>query len=196
MSRLYLGRFSDVHIGGPSSNQATSLESQMIHPTQLLPGRTLRELNQDNNWRKLLGKDNQDRHQRDIELILRLFSLFEEWNSYEKPMKEYLNNSMRLNVGFASARAKRFERFFPIACKTVVESLGEKPFHIRGPLNSSVLDATMIAILENKGNASADLADRYRRLISHKAFEERTRTSTTDTITVRDRIRDAKKYLT
>ena len=41
MSRLYLGRFSDVHIGGPSSNQATSLESQMIHPTQLLPGRTL-----------------------------------------------------------------------------------------------------------------------------------------------------------
>jgi hypothetical protein len=39
---LYLGRFSDVHIGGPSSNQATSLESQMIHPTQLLPGRTLK----------------------------------------------------------------------------------------------------------------------------------------------------------
>lgn len=77
-----------------------------------------------------------------------------------------------------------------------MESLGEKPFHIRGPLNSSVLDATMIAILENKGNASADLADRYRKLISHKAFEERTRTSTTDTITVRDRIRDAKKYLT
>src|SRR5208283_5774359 len=43
MSRLYLGRFSDVHIGGPSSNQATSLESQMIHPIQLLPGRTLRD---------------------------------------------------------------------------------------------------------------------------------------------------------
>jgi hypothetical protein len=42
LSRLYLGRFSDVHIGGPSSNQATSLESQMIHPIQLLPGPTLR----------------------------------------------------------------------------------------------------------------------------------------------------------
>ncbi|MGP0009804.1 MAG: hypothetical protein ACLPIG_14020, partial [Methylocella sp.] len=43
LSRLYLGRFSNVHIGGPSSNQATSLESQMIHPIQLLPGRTLRK---------------------------------------------------------------------------------------------------------------------------------------------------------
>jgi hypothetical protein len=41
LARLYLGRFSDVHIGGPSSNQAASLESQMIHPIQLLPGRTL-----------------------------------------------------------------------------------------------------------------------------------------------------------
>jgi hypothetical protein len=38
---LYFGRFSGVHIGGPSSNQATSNESQMIHPIQLLPGRTL-----------------------------------------------------------------------------------------------------------------------------------------------------------
>jgi hypothetical protein len=42
LSRLYFGRFLDVHIGGPSSNQATSLESQMIHLIQLLPGRTLR----------------------------------------------------------------------------------------------------------------------------------------------------------
>jgi hypothetical protein len=41
LSRLYFGRFLDVHIGGPSSNQATSLESQMIHLIQLLPGRTL-----------------------------------------------------------------------------------------------------------------------------------------------------------
>jgi hypothetical protein len=38
---LYFGRLSDVHIGGPSSNQAASLESQMIHPIQLLPGQTL-----------------------------------------------------------------------------------------------------------------------------------------------------------
>jgi hypothetical protein len=42
LSRLYFGRFSDVHIGGPSSNQAAANESQMIHPIQLLPGRTLR----------------------------------------------------------------------------------------------------------------------------------------------------------
>jgi hypothetical protein len=31
-----------VHIGGPSSNQATTLESQMIHMVQELFGQTLR----------------------------------------------------------------------------------------------------------------------------------------------------------
>jgi len=31
-----------VHIGGPSSNQATSLESQMIHMIQELFGQTLK----------------------------------------------------------------------------------------------------------------------------------------------------------
>jgi hypothetical protein len=41
LSRLYFGRFAVVHIGGPSSNQAASLESQPIHQIQLLFGRTL-----------------------------------------------------------------------------------------------------------------------------------------------------------
>jgi hypothetical protein len=58
LSRLYLGRFSDVHIGGPSSNQAASLESQMIHPIQLLPGRTLRQL---------LAKEKPDRRKSKLE---------------------------------------------------------------------------------------------------------------------------------
>jgi hypothetical protein len=33
-----------VHIGGPSSNQATTLESQMIHMVQELFGQTLRQV--------------------------------------------------------------------------------------------------------------------------------------------------------
>jgi hypothetical protein len=38
---LYFGRFAVVHIGGPSSNQAASLESQQIQQIQLLFRRTL-----------------------------------------------------------------------------------------------------------------------------------------------------------
>jgi hypothetical protein len=46
LSRLYFGRFAVVHIGGPSSNQAASLESQQIQQIQLLFGRTLRCVDQ------------------------------------------------------------------------------------------------------------------------------------------------------
>src|SRR5665647_1921502 len=40
--RSYRARFLLVHIGDPSSNQATTLESQMIHMIQELFGQTLR----------------------------------------------------------------------------------------------------------------------------------------------------------
>jgi hypothetical protein len=154
-----------------------------------------RELNRDQNWRRLLGKNAPDRYQRDVELVLRLFSLFEEWEEYEKPMKEYLNRSMRLNTQFKSAKARRFQAVFPKACEALVKSLGAKPFHVRGPLNSSVLDATMCVILENGGRVSAQFKDRFAKLNSDGDFQQRIRVSTTDTMTVRSRIRDAKKYL-
>src|SRR6201998_3122619 len=39
--RSYRLRFFAVHIGDPSSNQATTIESQMIHWIQFVLGRTL-----------------------------------------------------------------------------------------------------------------------------------------------------------
>ena len=155
----------------------------------------LRELNKNRNWRMLLGKDTPDRHQRDVELVLRLFSLFGEWDRYEKPMKEFLNWSMRLNTKFDSKKAISFSEIFPRACIAIVEALGAKPFHVSGPLNGSVLDATMCAVLENGGNVPDDFRHRFRRLNADTSFQERIRVSTTDTVTVRNRIRDAKRYL-
>src|SRR6266446_2393682 len=43
--RSYRARFLLVHISGPSSNQATTVESQVIHMIQVLFGQTLREIN-------------------------------------------------------------------------------------------------------------------------------------------------------
>jgi Protein of unknown function DUF262 len=154
---------------------------------------SLRKMNLDQNWRKLLGKSSTDRYQRDVELVLRLFSLYQDWPEYQNPMKEWLNNSMRLNASFNSIKARRFLTLFPQTCEAVVDSLGERPFHVRGPLNSAVLDAIMCAVLENGGKVGAKFADRFRKLIATDEFEEKIRVATTNTITVRDRIRLAKK---
>ena len=41
---MYFGRFSSVHIGDPSANQVTSLESQPIHTIQEVSKRTLSDV--------------------------------------------------------------------------------------------------------------------------------------------------------
>jgi hypothetical protein len=156
---------------------------------------SLRSLNKDKNWRVLLGKREPDRHQRDVELILRLFALFDNWQTYEKPMKEYLNTAMRTNIQFNSVKAKRFIELFPKTCASILSSLGAKPFQIRGPMNTSVLDAVFCAFLENDGRAPPEASERFNKLRSDEGFELRTKLSTTDTMVVRQRIQDAKRYL-
>jgi len=54
----------------------------------------LKKHNLDPNWRKILGKPLLDKHQKDVELLLRIFALVGAAKNYEKPMKEFLNKAM------------------------------------------------------------------------------------------------------
>jgi len=53
----------------------------------------------------------------------------------------------------------------------------------------------MIAVLEANGSVPDDFKVQYRKLNADEDFQEKIRVSTTDTVTVRTRIRSAKKYL-
>jgi hypothetical protein len=125
--------------------------------------RILRELNQDKNWRKILGKTTFDRHQKDVELILRIFGLAYFFDDYDKPMKEFLNRTMEREKEGLSSHVKVFETAFPKIAAKIVAAVGERPFHIRGPLNSSVLDAVFATLLHSKKELPADLGERARK---------------------------------
>jgi len=155
----------------------------------------LKKLNDDKNWRAILGKKTKDRHQKDIELILRIFALIRKWGAYEKPMKEYLNLAMRGNQDGKSDVVKRFAEQFPAVCDCVASKLGPKPFHIRGPLNTSVLDSVFSALLENVDRIPSNIVDRYKALLSNERFLELTYAGTTDTQVLRERFTIARKYL-
>jgi hypothetical protein len=60
-------------------------------------------------WQRILGLSRPDINQKDVELVLRLFSLYKKWENYEKPMLRYLNNEMNDNRKFDSERAMDFE---------------------------------------------------------------------------------------
>lgn len=155
----------------------------------------LRLLNETNGWRKILGITKADKSQKDVELILRLFALFETWDGYEKPMLRYLNKEMDADRDFASERAKRFQNRFPKVVSLISENI-EKPFRPRGIINSAVLEAVMVSLLEQdkliKGNL---LAQRYSALIKDKTFLERITGGTTDTLVLKQRLQLAKVKL-
>ena len=155
-----------------------------------------KELNKDLNWRKILGKSTLDKHNKDVELILRVFSLLDEIKNYEKPMKEFLNKAMKEHQKGDTDKYKNFIDLFPKVTQLIVSKLGEKPFHLRGPINISALDSIICIILENFNNIdSSKLLENYNRLKSEERFSELTVISTTDTSVIQDRFKLVKSLL-
>lgn len=156
----------------------------------------LKEANEDSYWRKILGKPAMDKHQGDVELVLRTFSLFESVDVYGEPMKGFMNKVMEKYQDTKTEKSKKFFYIFEKVTKMVVESLGEKPFHLRGPINAAALDSVMCVLLEHYEEiAPSELSARYSNLIADEAFLECTRKNTTSAGTVRDRFEIARKYL-
>ncbi len=155
----------------------------------------LNSLNVDSNWRTIMGSPRPDKHQRDIELILRSFSLFESWPAYEKPMKEYLNSAMKLNRDAVAERWLEFERRFPVVCAAVVSALGTRPFRPRGPLNSAFLESFVVAMLEIGVTDSEVIRAASACALKSSDFMRRISHSTTDTQVLRERIKDARSFL-
>lgn len=155
----------------------------------------LRKLNEDKNWRKIVGKTTYDRHQKDVELILRLFALSSFFDDYEKPMKEFLNKTMSRERGGTSAKARAFATLFPQIAEKIVSHFGDRPFHIRGPLNSAALDAVFATLLSTKGKVHNDLEKRYKKLKNDKDFLDTTLHSTSDLAAVKRRFEAAHRHL-
>lgn len=167
---------SIYHIFERLNTGGTPLKPQEIRNCVFRGGfqKVLKELNNDENWRAILGKNTLDKHQKDVELLLRVFSLFQSWESYEKPMKEFLNHAMDKHRSGETSRVKRFVRRFSRTTRFIVEHLGAKPFHIRGPLNSSALDSVLCIGLEHYKELPDDFADRFDKLVHDQKFRDAT----------------------
>jgi hypothetical protein len=188
---------SAYHIFERLNTGGTPLKPQEIRNCVFMGGfsEKLKEANKDKNWRKIVGKPLLDKHQKDVELLLRIFSLVGASEKYEKPMREFLNKSMKKHESGETSKAKNFFDAFPKVAKEIVSSLGEKPFHLRGPLNVSALDSVMCVLIENhKSINSIDITGQFSKLKIDKAFENLTSINTTDAKTLQDRIAVVRKY--
>lgn len=158
--------------------------------------RVLKDLNKDSAWRKILGRSNVDKHQRDIELMLRIFALMNDSDAYEKPIKEFLNRAMKDHRSGNTTKVKQFCSDFPLVTRKVVDQLGSKPFHIRGPINISVLDSVLCVLMEEAHKIEfIDLHLKFNKLIQNDKFIEYTKTNPTDKKTVLSRLAKVREIL-
>jgi hypothetical protein len=155
----------------------------------------LKVLNKDPDWRAVLGKETADKHQKDVELILRAFALNFHLDSYEKPMTEFLNRICRMYRNSDSKNIRTFTTDFKQTCIIIRDSLTPKPFNIRGPFNTSVFDSVFCVINNNLDTIPPNLAERYRRLIGDGQFYNYTSLGTTDPRTIKERFSLVKSIL-
>ena len=156
--------------------------------------KSLRRLNSDTNWQSILGLKSPDKTQKDVELVLRLASLFRSWQNYEKPMLRHLNTFMRKARDWNFDWIPDFENEFLRVTALVAESL-VKPFRPKRVINAAVLEAVFIAMLEDPSIDKSKLQRNYDSLFDDHEFKQSITGATTDTATLRQRINRAKDIL-
>ncbi len=109
--------------------------------------KALVKLNNDENWKKIIGLSSNDARLRDVEWILRCFALYEAQDKYKSPMKEFLNGFMSENKNKEfPILIKKFQEVFDLT----VNSIGERPFHIpHNRLNIGAMETFLVIIAMN-----------------------------------------------
>ena len=150
--------------------------------------RLLREMNSNQEWRALFGKQSVDRRMRDAELILRFLALAHESENYKRPMKDFLSKFMSHNRNASTRKIAEFRNVFEQVVSIVHAALGAKPFHVSAGLNAAIFDGVFVAVSKNPGISKANLKSRYLKLLKEEKFVETITSATTDVETVRERL--------
>ena len=168
----------------------------------------LEELNKNQDWRSLIGLKSIDRRLRDTELILRILALKDGWESYEKPMKKFLNTFLS-DKKKAEEKKKSKEKsnpdlmeqydeikneFFAVS-KYLYQSLGSKPFHLKKRLNYAAMDSIFVAGYLAYRKEIKDLKNRYEKLIHDDEFIKSVSISTSDESSIKSRMNKVLDYL-
>lgn len=109
----------------------------------------LKDLNFDENWRKLYGRQEPDIHMKDEELILRFLALHDDLTSYEPPMNLFLNKFMDKHKDDRDVWFKSKRDMFKSTTATILDVLGPDAFRIKKTLNSAVCDSLMVTFANN-----------------------------------------------
>ena len=155
-------------------------------------------LNENDTWRKIIVKERIDKRLRDVELVLRIMALYEDWNGYSKPMKGFLNSFMasinKLEDDVLLHKIDALSEKFLEACNVIKDNLPYKPFHLRGRINYAAMDSIFVTLML-ADKIPCDLDARYKKLIKDPDYLEAATINTSDDSTLHIRFTKAMEIL-
>lgn len=165
---------------------------------------TFHDLNKLDEWRKIIGTENEDKRQRDVELILRGLALYNIGVgknvkggvlAYKPSLKSFLNDFMKVYQNPDEEWLKEMQTLFSNTIKNVVKTLGERPFHLRRAMNAATFDAVFVAYARNSSTIPSEIKRKYEKLKSDSKFRDYTEERPTGEGSVNGRIKIAEKIL-
>lgn len=159
----------------------------------------LYELNTTPEWRRVVGKNEEDDKFRDVEVLLRSFALLNNHESYTGSMIQFLNRFSKEAQKFDSSTTDRNKSIF-LNFLTVCKDI-ENSFFLSqtGSFNVSLFDAVFVAVAEKIRSNGIDNAsinkDSLIQLKSDPSFRKAITHSTSHVESVTTRINLARKYL-
>lgn len=119
----------------------------------------LANLNQDEDWRNIYGKVSP--RLRDQELVLRILALYERHESYERPLKSFLNSFVAdYRESDWSLTTDLLEERFGAASELLAEAVGRDGFIIKGyQINAALTEAIFVGMMRRLDDGPDDEID-------------------------------------
>lgn len=155
----------------------------------------LSKLNENEKWRALYGKKSP--RLKDLELILRFFSLHFYASKYERPMKDFLNRNMASNRSLSKHDGPELTALFEATVAAIHDTLGPRAFRLKNAINAAVLDSVMVGVASRLAhgpiNSIEQFKQAYNGLLANGDYQGATGRATADEESVKTRLRLAKE---
>lgn len=168
----------------------------------------LLELNKNTLWRKLFGQDTEDSRMRDVEYVLRFFTIksdaVQKSDINQISLKKQLNLFMNDYKDLSTKQADCFRKEFIQVIEKIYETIGVNAFNnyakgkytkrFHPTIFDAISTAYYFAIKEGK-DIKKVTPEQHRKLLFDKEFKDAILYRTTDVDVIKKRISLAKKYL-
>ena len=154
----------------------------------------LSKLNDNLKWRTLYGK--KSARLKDLELILRFFSLYFYAGKYERPMKDYLNRNMASNRALTKHDGTELTELFETTVSQIHDVIGPRAFRLKNAVNAAVLDSLMVGVATRLASGPITSVEpfkaAYAALLTNSGYLASTGRATADEESVKTRLKLAK----